>query len=133
MISRMLDLVQQKVTDGGGKVVKSLGDGLVCQFGEVDAAFRAACEMQGAAAQLEPVEETDHKLAIKVVFTWGPVVTEGGDVFGDTVNVCARLEGIGQRRPGADHAARRWRRSRRSSGSTAGRCSRSACAGARVR
>jgi len=50
MISRMLDLVQRKVSDAGGKVVKSLGDGLVCQFGQVDAAFRAACEMQGAAA-----------------------------------------------------------------------------------
>lgn len=94
MISRILDLVQQKVADAGGKVVKSLGDGLVCQFGQVDAAFRAACEMQGAAAQLEPAEESDHKLAIKVVFTWGPVVSEGGDVFGDTVNVCSRLEGM---------------------------------------
>src|SRR5688572_31194680 len=45
--------------------------------------------MQLAAGNVEPVG--GRKLAIKVVFTWGPVVSEGGDVFGDTVNVCARL------------------------------------------
>ena len=49
----------------------------------------AACELQLAADKLEPAD--NRKLAIKVVFTWGPVVTEAGDVFGDTVNVCARL------------------------------------------
>ena len=72
--------------------MKSLGDGLVCQFSEADLAFRVACEMQSAAAKVEPAG--GRKLSIKVVFTWGPVVTEGGDVFGDTVNVCARLVGL---------------------------------------
>lgn len=80
------------MTDAGGSVVKSLGDGLVCQFGEADLAFRVACEMQLEAAKLEPA--AGRKLSIKVVFTWGSVVTEGGDVFGDTVNVCARLVGL---------------------------------------
>ena len=80
------------MTDAGGSVVKSLGDGLVCQFGEADVAFRVACEMQLEAAKLEPA--AGRKLSIKVVFTWGSVVTEGGDVFGDTVNVCARLVGL---------------------------------------
>ena len=78
--------------DAGGSVVKSLGDGLVCHFGEADVAFRVAGDMQLAAGNVEPVG--GRKLAIKVVFTWGPVVTEGGDVFGDTVNVCARLVGL---------------------------------------
>ena len=82
-------MLQARIREHGGKVVKTLGDGLVCQFAEVDEAFRAACEMQTHTARLDPVE--NRKLAIKVVFTWGPVVTKAGDVFGDTVNVCARL------------------------------------------
>jgi adenylate cyclase len=92
LVNRVLGLLQEKVADAGGSVVKSLGDGLVCQFAAADHACVAAGEMQAAAAQLDPIG--DHKLAIKVVFTWGPVVTEAGDVFGDTVNVCARLVGL---------------------------------------
>jgi adenylate cyclase len=80
------------VKDAGGSVVKSLGDGLVCHFDGADVAFRVACEMQLATAELEPAG--GRKLSIKAVFTWGSVVTEAGDVFGDTVNVCARLVGL---------------------------------------
>ena len=73
----------------GGRLVKTMGDGMVCQFKEPDGAFHAACEMQLAAVDAEP--GADPKLSIKIGFNWGPVVSEGGDVFGDTVNVCARL------------------------------------------
>ena len=92
LINRLLGLLQQRVRDAGGTVVKSLGDGLVCQFAEADLAFRVACEMQLATDKLDPVG--GRKLSIKAVFTWGPVVLEAGDVFGDTVNVCARLVGL---------------------------------------
>jgi adenylate cyclase len=93
LIAGLLGRLQKTVQDTGGSVVKSLGDGLVCQFAEAGPAFRAACEMQAAAASLER-EDAPRKLAIKVGVTWGPVVTEAGDVFGDTVNVCARLVGL---------------------------------------
>lgn len=77
----------------GGTVVKTLGDGMVCRFDTADAAFHAACGMQGAAVAAEEGEDT--KLTIKVGFTWGPVVIASEDVFGDTVNVCARISGLG--------------------------------------
>jgi hypothetical protein len=70
-------------------VVKTLGDGMVCAFPTPDAALRAACAMQMAAAA--PAARPSERLSIKVSFTYGPVVLSGGDVFGDTVNVCARL------------------------------------------
>lgn len=78
-----------KVKAHRGKIVKTLGDGMVCEFRDADSAFNAACEMQEAAYAAEMPEGLP--LAVKVAFTWGPVVTEAGDVFGDTVNVCARL------------------------------------------
>jgi len=72
-----------------GSVVKALGDGLICAFADPDNAFRAACEIQTtlhAAAQGEP-----SRLQLKIGFTYGPVILDKGDVFGDTMNVCARL------------------------------------------
>jgi hypothetical protein len=76
-----------------GSVVKTLGDGMVCQFAEPDAAMRAACDMQEAAVALTS-PALRRELAIKIAFTYGPVVPKGGDVFGDTVNLCSRLVGI---------------------------------------
>lgn len=93
LIHRLFGKLDECVQANGGTVVKTLGDGMVCRFGEADAAFRAACDMQSAAVAAEAGEDT--KLTIKVGFTWGPVVTASGDVFGDTVNVCARLSGLG--------------------------------------
>jgi len=76
-----------------GAVIKTLGDAVVCQFPDADQAFRAACEMQTAAAALGPRAEA--KFAIKVSFNYGPVVLKGNDVFGDTVNVSSRLNALG--------------------------------------
>ena len=70
-------------------MVKTLGDGMVCQFSEPDAAFNAACAMQAAAVGVSAPGA--RKLAIKIGYTYGPVVPKVSDVFGDTVNLCARL------------------------------------------
>ena len=93
LVNRLFAVLTDKVNAQGGKVVKTLGDAMVCQFPDADAAFRAACDLQSTAIGADPAE--DAKLAIKIAFNWGPVVTEQGDVFGDIVNVCARLVVLG--------------------------------------
>ena len=92
LINRLLRRLDEKVAEYSGAVVKRLGDGMVCQFSAADAALRAACEMQTAAFNL--ALGNTPKLAIKVVFTYGPVIMEDADVFGDTVNVAARLVAV---------------------------------------
>ncbi len=89
LINRLFKLLDKQVNANGGITVKTLGDGLVVQFREADEAFRAACDMQAAAAKL--ADEAKPPLKIKVGYTYGPVVLKDRDVFGDTVNVCARL------------------------------------------
>jgi hypothetical protein len=92
-INRLFGVLTKKVKAAKGTVVKTLGDGMVCQFATADAAMRAACEMQEAAvAMTSPTLRRE--LAIKIGFTYGPVLPKGGDVFGDTVNLCARLVGL---------------------------------------
>lgn len=89
LINRLFRSLDKEVNAAGGVIVKNLGDGIVCQFRDVDAAFRAACAMQDQAARL--VDASAPAMKIKVGYTYGPVVLKDGDVFGDTVNVCARL------------------------------------------
>jgi class 3 adenylate cyclase len=76
-----------------GIVIKTLGDAVVCQFRDADKAFRAACDMQTSAASLSPRSQA--KFAIKISFNYGSVVLKDDDLFGDTVNVCSRLNTLG--------------------------------------
>ena len=89
LINRLFKALDKQVNTNGGVTVKTLGDGMVCQFREADAAFAAACGMQEAAASVGAGREPS--LKIKIGYTYGPVVIKDRDVFGDTVNVCARL------------------------------------------
>jgi len=87
LINSLFGLLDKASARHGGAVVKKLGDGMVCLFADAAGAFQAACDMQTAATAAPAAE----RLGIKVGFTFGPVVLSEGDVFGDTVNVCARL------------------------------------------
>lgn len=89
LINRLFRQLDKKVNAAGGIIVKNLGDGIVCQFRDPEAAFRAACAMQESAAKV--AEDARPTMKIKVGYNYGPVVLKDRDVFGDTVNVCARL------------------------------------------
>lgn len=69
----------------GGRVIKSIGDELMCAFPEASAALRAASEMQLTQADAEP------ELSLRIGFHAGDTIERDGDLFGDTVNVAARV------------------------------------------
>jgi len=92
LINALFKALDKEVNGNGGVIVKTLGDGMVCEFREPDAAFRAACGMQEATARVDAQDKGG--LKIKVGYTYGPVVLKDRDVFGDTVNVCARLAAL---------------------------------------
>jgi len=72
-----------------GEIIKYIGDEMMCRFDTADNAFFAACEMQES-TYLEP----DLDLLVKVGMHYGPVIFQAGDLFGDAVNVAARMAGI---------------------------------------
>jgi adenylate cyclase len=90
LIEPLLALLGRTAEEYGGAVVKKLGDGMVCAFPTSDEACQAACDMQLAALSMPAARAAD-RLAVRIGFTFGPVVLSEGDVFGDTVNVCSRL------------------------------------------
>lgn len=77
-----------------GELVKTIGDAVLCVFSTADLAVRAAGEMQALVASSRP---GDYPVAIHIGLHYGPVLVEGGDVFGDTVNVAAYLTAVAMR------------------------------------
>ncbi|HJV95268.1 MAG TPA: adenylate/guanylate cyclase domain-containing protein, partial [Albitalea sp.] len=75
-----------------GRVVKTIGDELMCVFPSAERGFLAATDMQTVVNAL--VVTKGVKRMIRVGFHAGPVIEEKGDVFGDTVNVAARIAGL---------------------------------------
>lgn len=76
-----------------GRVVKTIGDGLMCAFPSADCAARAAADMQKQIASRPPMK-SGKQLTIRVGFHFGRVIRDGEDVFGDSVNVAARMAGL---------------------------------------
>jgi len=88
-VARCLDQLRQKVEASGGRVVKTIGDEVMALFPTPDSAAIAASSMQYAIEALPLVGAT--KLGVRIGFQSGPVIQSGDDVFGDTVNLAARL------------------------------------------
>ena len=88
-IERCLERLRQTVESSGGRVVKTIGDEVMAAFPAPDAAATAAASMQYAIDALPMVGGT--KLAVRIGFHCGPVIQSESDIFGDTVNVAARL------------------------------------------
>ncbi len=89
VINGLFSHLEKIVAKFSGSVVKTLGDGMVCVFDSPDDGFRAACEMQSSVTSL--AQRGSNRLQIKAGLTYGSVVLSRGDVYGDTMNVCARL------------------------------------------
>ena len=88
-IARCLDKLRQTAESSGGRVVKTIGDEVMAVFPTPDAAAFAASSMQYAIDALPPVGAT--KLGVRIGFHCGPVIQNDNDIFGDTVNLAARL------------------------------------------
>jgi len=79
----------------GGRVVKTIGDEVMALFGDAAGAMRAAVDIQLGITQMAPVEKV--QLGVRIGMHAGPIVERDGDVFGDTVNLAARLTDMAAR------------------------------------
>lgn len=89
LIARCIATMSGEIPTHQGKLIKTIGDEIMCTFPSAAAAFNAACAMQHAVEHGKP--EDGHQMHIRIGFHYGDVISESGDVFGDTVNVAARV------------------------------------------
>jgi len=79
-----------------GRIVKTTGDGLLVEFGSVVDAVDCACAVQAAMARHNADVPTDRQLVFRVGINLGDVIIDGDDIYGDGVNIAARLEALAE-------------------------------------
>ena len=91
-VRQCLDLLSEIASAFEGRVVKTIGDGAMCVFPTADGAAKAAREMQMQISQRPAAGKAP--LMLRIGFHFGPVIEDGSDVFGDSVNLAARMSGV---------------------------------------
>ena len=90
------ELIDPQIAANGGRIVKTMGDGLLIEFQSAVDAVRNALAIQSAMRDQNAETPEDQHLVFRVGINIGDVIIEGEDIHGDGVNVAARLEGICQ-------------------------------------
>ena len=88
------ELSDPKIKEHHGRIVKTTGDGLLVEFGSVVDAVRCAVEVQDAMAARNAAVPADRRIEFRIGINLGDIIRDRGDIFGDGVNVAARLEGL---------------------------------------
>jgi adenylate cyclase len=90
------ELLDPKITEYRGRLVKTTGDGLLVEFGSVVDALRCAVEVQREMTGRNTGVPPDNRIELRIGINVGDILVEDGDIFGDGVNVAARLEALAE-------------------------------------
>jgi TolB-like protein len=90
------ELVDPKIRQHRGRIVKNTGDGLLAEFANVVDAVRCAVEVQRGMIDRELEVPDEQRIRFRVGINLGDVIAEGEDIFGDGVNIAARLEALAE-------------------------------------
>jgi TolB-like protein/class 3 adenylate cyclase len=92
----LANAVEPSIAEHGGRVVKNTGDGFLADFPSAVQAVRAAVQFQTRIKELTIGDAEDRRIALRVGVNIGDVIVEPHDIFGDGVNIAARLESIAE-------------------------------------
>jgi len=94
--AHLRELVDPKIEEHRGRIVKNTGDGFLAEFPSVVDAVRCAVEVQRGMVEREPEVREDERIRFRIGVNLGDVIVEPHDIFGDGVNVAARLEALAE-------------------------------------
>src|SRR6516225_6805788 len=92
--AHLVELLEPKIGEHHGRVVKTTGDGVLAEFASVVDAVRCAGEIQHAMADRDLDLAEERRLRFRIGVNLGDVIADGGDIYGDGVNIAVRLEGL---------------------------------------
>jgi len=88
------ELIDPKIAEYKGRIVKTTGDGMLVEFASVVDAVRCAVEVQQSMAERDSGIAADSRIELRIGINLGDVIVEGDDLFGDGVNIAARIESL---------------------------------------
>ena len=88
------EVVDPKIAEHHGRIVKLMGDGMLVEFPSVVEATQCAVEVQRMMARRDAEVSEDRRIEYRIGINVGDIIVDGDDIFGDGVNVAARLEGL---------------------------------------
>jgi len=91
------ELADPKIKEHRGRIVKTTGDGLLLEFASVVDAVRCAVEVQREMAERNADVPPDRRIEFRMGINVGDIIKDGRDIYGDGVNVAARLEALAER------------------------------------
>src|SRR5438132_10163537 len=94
--AHLVELVDPKIREHHGRIVKTTGDGVLAEFASVVDAVRCAAELQRAMADRDLDLAEERRLRFRIGVNLGDVIADGGDIYGDGVNIAARLEALAE-------------------------------------
>src|SRR5689334_13620937 len=94
--AHLQELIEPKIAGHRGRIVKNAGDGFLAEFASVVDAVRCAVEIQQGMADRNAGTPPEARIEFRVGINLGDVIAEGEDIFGDGVNVAARLEALAE-------------------------------------
>src|SRR6516162_8982760 len=90
------ELADPKIKGHRGRIVKTTGDGLLVEFGSVVDAVRCAVEVQQGMAERNAEVSEEKRIEFRIGINLGDIIRDGRDIFGDGVNIAARLEALAE-------------------------------------
>src|SRR5260370_12178115 len=92
--AHLVELVDPKIREHHGRIVKTTGDGVLAEFASVVDAVRCAAEIQRAMADRDLDLAQERRLRFRIGVNLGDVIADGRDIYGDGVNIAVRLEAL---------------------------------------
>jgi adenylate cyclase len=89
-------LLDPKITEHQGRIVKTTGDGILAEFASVIDALRCAIEIQRGMLERNANVPQERRIEFRAGINVGDIIIDSGDIYGDGVNVAARLEGLAE-------------------------------------
>jgi TolB-like protein/class 3 adenylate cyclase len=94
--AHLRDLIEPKIAEHRGRIVKNTGDGFLAEFASVVDSVRCAVEVQRGMAERNAGTPSEKRIEFRIGINLGDVIVEELDIFGDGVNVAARLEALAE-------------------------------------
>jgi hypothetical protein len=90
------ELIEPLISEYHGRIVKLMGDGALVEFASAVDAVECAVAVQHGVAEREDSRPEDRRIEFRVGINIGDIIVENGDIYGDGVNIAARLEGLAE-------------------------------------